>query len=57
MIFREAENKDKDFILNANKEINELSELNDSSFEKRIDKDLFKDKIFKMIRGCNYNES
>ena len=49
MIFREAEFKDKDFILNANREINNLSGLNDSSFEKRIDKDLFEDKIFKSI--------
>ena len=40
MIFREAEFKDKDFILNANREINDLSGLNDSSFEKRIDKEL-----------------
>lgn len=49
MIFREAEFKDKEFILNANREINYLSGLNDSSFEKRIDKDLFEDKTFKSI--------
>jgi ribosomal protein S18 acetylase RimI-like enzyme len=49
MIFREAEFKDKEFILNANREINNLSGLNDSSFEKRIDKDLFEDKTFKSI--------
>ena len=49
MIFREAEFKDKEFILNANRDINELSGLNDSSFEKRIDKDLFEDKTFKSI--------
>lgn len=49
MIFREAEFKDKEFILNANREINYLSDLNDSSFEKRIDKDLFEDKTFKSI--------
>ena len=49
MIFREAELKDKEFILNANKEINALSGLEFSSFEKRIDKDLFEDKIFKSI--------
>jgi ribosomal protein S18 acetylase RimI-like enzyme len=49
MIFREAEFKDKEFILTANREINNLSGLNDSSFEKRIDKDLFEDKTFKSI--------
>ena len=49
MIFREAEYKDKEFILNANREINYMSGLNDSSFEKRIDKDLFEDKTFKSI--------
>lgn len=49
MIFREAELKDKEFILNANKEINVLSDLNDSTFEKRIDKDLFENKICKSI--------
>lgn len=41
MIFRDAELKDRDFILKANKEINVLSGLNDSTFESRIDKDLF----------------
>lgn len=49
MIFRNAEIKDKEFILNANKEINILSGLNDSTFETRIDKDLFEDKICKSI--------
>lgn len=49
MKFRDAELKDKEFILNANKEINVLSDLNDSTFEKRIDKDLFEDKICKSI--------
>lgn len=49
MIFREAELKDKEFILNANREINVLSGLNDSTFGKRIDKDLFKDKICKSV--------
>ena len=49
MNFREAELKDKEFILNANKEINILSGLNDSTFEKRIDKDLFEDRICKSI--------
>lgn len=49
MLFREAEFKDRDFILKANEEINVLSGLNDSTFEKRIDKDLFEDKIVKTI--------
>ena len=49
MIFREAKISDKEFILNANKEINLLSGLNNSTFEKRIDKDLFEDKICKSI--------
>lgn len=49
MIFREAEIKDKKFILNANREINVLSGLNDSTFEKRIDKDLFENKLCKSI--------
>lgn len=49
MNFREAELKDREFILNANREINILSGLNDSTFEKRIDKDLFEDKICKTI--------
>ena len=49
MVFREAELKDKEFILNANREINVLSGLNDSTFEKRIDKDLFENKLCKSI--------
>ena len=56
MNFREAEIKDKKFILNANKEINVLSGLNDSTFEKRIDKDLFEDKICKSIIAENDGE-
>ena len=47
--FRSAELKDKDFILNANREINILSGLDDSTFDKNIDKDLFEDKICKVI--------
>lgn len=47
--FREVERKDKEFILNANKEINLLSGLQDSTFEYNIDKDLFEDKICKVI--------
>lgn len=49
MNFRNVELRDKEFILNANKEINILSGLNDSTFETRIDKDLFEDKICKAI--------
>ena len=47
--FRNAELKDKEFILNANREINVLSGLNDSTFDNNIDKDLFEDKICKVI--------
>lgn len=49
MDFREAEFKDREFILNANREINILSGLKDSTFENRIDDDLFKNKICKSI--------
>lgn len=48
-IFREASKSDKEFFLNANKEINVLSGLNDSTFEKNIDKDLFENKICKSL--------
>ena len=47
--FRKAELKDKEFILNANKEINILSGLNDSTLDSNIDKDLFEDNICKVI--------
>lgn len=47
--FRNAKIEDKDFILEANKEINLLSGLNDSTLDNNIDKDLFKDKICKVI--------
>lgn len=47
--FKDAELKDKDFILNANKEINELSGLKDSTFDSRIEEDVFKNKICKTI--------
>jgi len=49
IIFRNAELKDKEFILNANKEINILSSLNDSTFDNNIDKDLFEDNACKVI--------
>ena len=48
-IFREANKDDKEYLLNANREINILSELDDSTFEKNIDKDLFEDKICKSL--------
>lgn len=48
-IFREATKSDKEFILNANKEINVLSGLDDSTFEINIDKDLFEDRICKSL--------
>lgn len=47
--FREGELKDKKFILNANKEINILSGLDDSTLDYNIDKDLFEDKLCKTI--------
>lgn len=47
--YREARKSDKDFLLNANREINILSGLNDSKFEKNIDKDLFENKICKSL--------
>ncbi|MBQ8043002.1 MAG: GNAT family N-acetyltransferase [Clostridia bacterium] len=47
--FREAILEDKEFILSANREINILSGLNDSTLENNIDKDLFKDKVCKSI--------
>jgi len=49
IIFREVELKDKEFILKAHEEINNLSSITNNSFERRIDKDLFEDKIFKSI--------
>lgn len=47
--FREAELKDKQFILDANKEINILSGLDDSTFDNNIDKDLFEENRCKVI--------
>ena len=49
MNYREAIKEDKDFILEANRIINDLSDLNDSTFEKRIDEDLFENRICKSI--------
>lgn len=48
-IFREASKSDKEILLNANREINILSGLDDSTFEKNIDKDLFENKICKSL--------
>lgn len=47
--FRNAKLEDKDFILNANREINILSGLNDSTFDNNIDKDVYEEKICKVI--------
>lgn len=47
--FRDVGQKDKEFILNANKEINSLSGLNDSTFDNNIDRDLFQNKIGRVI--------
>lgn len=47
--FRNAKLEDKEFILNANREINILSGLSDSTFDNNIDKDLFGDNICKVI--------
>lgn len=48
-LFRQANKNDREYLLNANKEINILSGLDDSTFEKNIDKDLFEDKICKSL--------
>lgn len=49
IIFTNATINDKEYILNANKEINLLSGLNDSILEFNIDKDLYEDKVCKAI--------
>ena len=49
MIFRDVKKEDREFIIKANREINELSGLDDSTLEERIDKDLFEDKSCKLI--------
>lgn len=49
IIFREAEPKDKEFIIKAHEEINILSGINNNSFKERIDEDLFNNKICKSI--------
>lgn len=48
-VFREASENDKEYLLNANKEINILSGLDDSTFEMNMDKDLFEEKICKSL--------
>lgn len=47
--FREVKREDKDFILQANKEINKLSNLFDSTLNENIEKDIFENKIAKVI--------
>lgn len=49
IVYRKADIRDKDFIINGNKEINILSGLNDSILEEIIDKDLFKEESCKAI--------
>lgn len=55
--FRDAELRDKDFILEANREINILSGLDDSTFDNNINKDLFEDKCCKVIIAEDENNS
>ena len=47
--FREANLRDREFILNANREINILSGLHDSTLDYNIDKDVFENKVCKVI--------
>lgn len=47
--FREAKKEDKDFILQANKEINKLSNLFDSTLDDNIEKDIFENKVANVI--------
>ena len=49
IIFRDVNIKDKEFILKAHEEINNLSGINNDSFKERIDKDLFEEKFCKSI--------
>ena len=47
--FRDAQVDDKEFILEAHKEINQVSGLDESYFSENIDRDLFQNKICKVI--------
>ena len=47
--FRDAQLDDKEFILEAHKEINQVSGLGESHFSENIDRDLFQNKICKVI--------
>ena len=49
IIFRDVDIKDREFILKAHEEINNLSGINNNSFKDRIDKDLFEEKFCKSI--------
>ena len=49
ILFREVQIDDKEFILEAHKEINQVSGLKESRFSKNIDKDLFQDKLTLVI--------
>ncbi len=48
--FREAKIEDKDFILQANKEINKLSNLFDSTLDDNIEKDIFENKVANVLQ-------
>ncbi len=47
--FRSAKKEDKEFILKAHREINDISNLTYSAFEKNIDSDLFQKGLCKCI--------
>lgn len=49
ILFREVQIDDKEFILEAHKEINQVSGLSESHFSENIDRDLFQNKICKVI--------
>ena len=49
VLFRKVQLDDKEFILEAHKEINRVSGLSESHFSENIDCDLFQDKICKVI--------
>ena len=54
--YREANINDKDYILRAHKEIDKLSGLKDSIFEKNINKDLFDSKVCKSLVAYMSND-
>lgn len=56
MIFRNAIKNDREFILNANKKINVLSRLDDSTFEKGID-EFLESKFYNKYENTYYVDS